>query len=328
MLVLGLDILGNPYQRLRDLSQGVKDLIYQPALGIIEGPDEFAEGISRGAQSLMGHVVGGTAESLNLISSAIGNTVACLTFDQDYKKKRRQRLEKQSSVPKTFLYAGQTFVIGVVLGISGVVVKPIAGAQQDGVEGFFRGLGRGIMGLITKPALGVIDSVAMACDGIRRTVDLGHDVIARSRVPRHVSPFLALRPYNSHEAAGMALLASLSHGRYMQTDWYFAHAPLSESDRPDMVLISDKHIFKLERCNMWGGWDISWKVAVTNLLNQPKLQDNSISLILRQDESHSQLSGSEHQIKSQDVNVLMFLVQCIEVLMTLHMADLPCPRAR
>lgn len=50
-----------------------------------------------------------------------------------------------------------------------------AGAQQDGVEGFFRGIGRGIMGLITKPALGVIDSVAMACDGVRRAVDLGHE---------------------------------------------------------------------------------------------------------------------------------------------------------
>lgn len=52
----------------------------------------------------------------------------------------------------------------------------VTGAQQDGVEGFFRGLGRGIMGLITKPTLGVIDSVAMACDSIRRAVDLGYDV--------------------------------------------------------------------------------------------------------------------------------------------------------
>ncbi|XP_068229043.1 intermembrane lipid transfer protein VPS13A-like [Palaemon carinicauda] len=328
VLVLGLDILGNPYQRLRDLSQGVKDLIYQPALGIIEGPDEFAEGIARGAQSLMGHVVGGTADSLNLISSAIGNTIVSLTFDQEYKKKRRQRLVIQTSVPKSLLYAGQTFVMGVVLGISGVVVKPVAGAQQDGVEGFFKGLGRGIMGLITKPALGVIDSVAMACDAIRRAVDLGHDVIVRSRVPRHVSPFIAMRPYNSHEAAGLALMASLSHGRYVQTDWYFAHAPLSESDRPDIILISDKHIFKLERCNMWGGWDISWKVAVRNLLHQPTLQGDCISLVLRQDESHSQLSGSEHQIKSQDTTALSFIVQCIEVLMTLHMVDFPCPRTQ
>ena len=54
--------------------------------GIIEGPDEFAEGVARGAQSLMGHVVGGTADSLNLISSAVGNTIAMLSFDQEYRK--------------------------------------------------------------------------------------------------------------------------------------------------------------------------------------------------------------------------------------------------
>ena len=54
----------------------------------------------------------------------------------------------------------------------------LVGAHQDGVEGFFRGVGRGIMGLITKPALGVIDSVAMACDAVRRAVDLGHEVSA------------------------------------------------------------------------------------------------------------------------------------------------------
>ncbi|XP_071548119.1 LOW QUALITY PROTEIN: intermembrane lipid transfer protein VPS13A-like [Panulirus ornatus] len=328
VLVLGLDILGNPYQRLRDLSQGVKDLIYQPALGIVEGPDEFAEGIARGAQSLMGHVVGGTANSLSLISSALGNTVALLSFDQEYRKKRERRLGMHTSFPRTFLRAGHTFVMGVVLGLSGVVVKPVAGAQQDGVEGFFRGLGRGIMGLITKPALGVIDSVAMACDGIRRAVDLGHDVIVRSRVPRHVSPYIAMHPYDSHEAAGMLLLASLSHGRYMQTDWYIAHAAVSESDRPDIILISDKHIFKLERCSMWGGWEISWRVAVRNLLHQPVLKDNSILLVLRQDESHSQLSGSKHQIKSNDNDVLLFLVRWIEVLTTLHMVDQPCPSTR
>lgn len=182
------------------------------------------------------------------------------------------------------------------------------------------------MGLITKPTLGVIDSVAMACDSIRRAVDLGYDIIVRSRVPRHVSPYVAMRPYNSHEAAGMALLASLNHGHYTQTDWYFAHAPLSESERPDIVLISDKHIFKLERCSMWGGWEVSWRVAVRNLLHQPTIKDNTILLVLRQDESHSQLSGSEHQIKSNDVNVLLFLVRCIEVLTTLHMVDQPCPR--
>lgn len=70
--------------------------------------------------------------------------------------------------------------------------------------------------------------------------DLFLQVITRSRVPRHVSPYIALHPYSSHEAAGMALLASLCHGHYMQTDLYIAHAALSEANRPDMILISDK----------------------------------------------------------------------------------------
>jgi vacuolar protein sorting-associated protein 13A/C len=44
----------------------------------------------------------------------------------------------------------------------------ISGAQQEGVEGFFKGVGKGLMGLMTKPAGGVLDCIAMALDGIRR----------------------------------------------------------------------------------------------------------------------------------------------------------------
>lgn len=43
-----------------------------------------------------------------------------------------------------------------------------SGGQLEGVEGFFRGIGKGLLGLITKPAGGVMDMVSMAFDGIRR----------------------------------------------------------------------------------------------------------------------------------------------------------------
>jgi vacuolar protein sorting-associated protein 13A/C len=36
------------------------------------------------------------------------------------------------------------------------------------VEGFFKGVGKGLMGLMTKPAGGVLDCIAMALDGIKR----------------------------------------------------------------------------------------------------------------------------------------------------------------
>jgi vacuolar protein sorting-associated protein 13A/C len=52
--------------------------------------------------------------------------------------------------------------------VNGCCNRYILGAQQDGVEGFFKGIGKGLMGLMTKPAGGVLDAIAMALDGIKR----------------------------------------------------------------------------------------------------------------------------------------------------------------
>lgn len=42
VLVLGLDIIGNPFGLVRDLSAGVEDLFYQPFQGLIQGPEVLA----------------------------------------------------------------------------------------------------------------------------------------------------------------------------------------------------------------------------------------------------------------------------------------------
>ena len=44
------------------------------------------------------------------------------------------------------------------------------GAHEDGVEGFFKGVGKGLLGLLTKPSGGIFDMVSMAFDGVRRFV--------------------------------------------------------------------------------------------------------------------------------------------------------------
>ena len=46
--------------------------------------------------------------------------------------------------------------------------------QEEGVEGFFKGVGKGIMGLLTKPAGGVFDMVSMAFDGVQRYYKFTH----------------------------------------------------------------------------------------------------------------------------------------------------------
>lgn len=59
VLVLGLDVIGNPFGLVVGFTKGVEDLFYEPFQGLIQGPGEFAEGLVLGVRSLFGHTVGG-----------------------------------------------------------------------------------------------------------------------------------------------------------------------------------------------------------------------------------------------------------------------------
>jgi len=58
VLVLGLDVLGNPFGLVQDLAGGAKNLFYEPIQGAIQGPEEFAEGLALGFRSLLSGTVG------------------------------------------------------------------------------------------------------------------------------------------------------------------------------------------------------------------------------------------------------------------------------
>ena len=57
---------------------------------------------------------------------------------------------------------------GFVDGITAVVKKPIQGAKQDGASGFFKGLGKGFIGLVTRPTGGIVDFTSTSFDLIKR----------------------------------------------------------------------------------------------------------------------------------------------------------------
>lgn len=84
VLVLGLDILGNPYGLVVGFTKGATDLFYEPfqgkysffifelkiyiffySKGAIQGPSEFAEGLKIGIHSLFSHTIGGAAGAVS-----------------------------------------------------------------------------------------------------------------------------------------------------------------------------------------------------------------------------------------------------------------------
>lgn len=53
-------------------------------------------------------------------------------------------------------------------GVGGVFTKPISGAKEEGVEGFFKGVGKGVVGLVTRPTAGVIDFASGSFNAVKR----------------------------------------------------------------------------------------------------------------------------------------------------------------
>ncbi|XP_010779857.1 vacuolar protein sorting-associated protein 13C-like [Notothenia coriiceps] len=69
VLVLGLDVLGNPFGLIRGLSEGVEAFFYEPFQGAVQGPEEFAEGFAIGVRTLLGNTVGGAAGMVSSFAS-------------------------------------------------------------------------------------------------------------------------------------------------------------------------------------------------------------------------------------------------------------------
>ncbi|XP_054272680.1 intermembrane lipid transfer protein VPS13A-like [Macrosteles quadrilineatus] len=329
VLVLQTDVLGNPYALVADFTEGLGDLFYEPPLGTLESPEEFGEGLAQAAQVMMGHTMGGSALTNTLITSSITHTV---NFDDDFKKKRRLCLQLSSELPDALILSSRTFEMGVALGLSGIIMKPSIidgnvfskqwqGSQQEGVESFFRGVGKGLMGLLTKPSGGVADCVAMANDGIKRASEMGEDIIFRTRLPRYANPYLGIKPFSLYEATGMQLLNTLSKGHYADTDIYWAHATLSLECK-STLLVTLQHVFLVEKCR---AWEIDWMVRVDDIMAVPTLQGGKLTFKVRQDESFNLLSGDERFVQSKETAVLQWLQNKVETVLILNMEDKPCP---
>lgn len=267
VLVLGLDVIGNPYGLVVGLTKGVEDLFYEPFQGAIQGPGEFAEGLFLGVRSLVGHTVGGAAGAVSRITGAMGHGLAALSFDKDYQKRRRDNINKPpANFQEGLARSGKGLVMGVVDGITGVFTKPIDGAREQGVKGFFKGLGRGAVGLVARPTAGVVDFASGSLDAVKRAADMSEEVTKR-RPARYMPLDAGIRPYSRLHAEGYKMLSELEKGKFVSTDTYEAHVWVIPAK--EVVMCTDKRILYIEKNNVFGGWQIMWTYIWTEIPEVP-----------------------------------------------------------
>lgn len=264
VLVLGLDVLGNPFGLFRDLSEGVEAFFYEPYQGAIQGPEEFVEGMALGVKALVGGAVGGLAGAASRITSAMAKGVAAITMDEEYQQKRREAMNKQpSGIREGLTRGGKGLVSGFVSGITGIVTKPIKGAQKEGAAGFFKGVGKGLVGAITRPTGGIIDMASSTFQGIKRATDTSDDVESL-RPPRFIHEDGVIRPYRMREGAGSQMLQKIENGRFAKCK-YFAHAMVNNTD---LLMIMKSGILFVTK-GTFGQLTCEWQYSFDEFTKEP-----------------------------------------------------------
>ncbi|XP_045665686.1 vacuolar protein sorting-associated protein 13C isoform X1 [Ursus americanus] len=279
VLVLGLDVLGNPFGLIRGLSEGVEALFYEPFQGAVQGPEEFAEGLVIGVRSLFGHTVGGAAGVVSRITGSVGKGLAAITMDKEYQQKRREEMGRQ---PKDFgdslARGGKGFLRGVVGGVTGIITKPVEGAKKEGAAGFFKGIGKGLVGAVARPTGGIIDMASSTFQGIQRAAESTEEV-SRLRPPRFIHEDGIIRPYERQESEGYDLFEN--HIKKLEGETYRYHCAISGSKKT-ILMVTNRRVLCISEVEILGHMSIDWQCPFEDFVFPPSVHGNLLKIPVKE----------------------------------------------
>uniref|UniRef100_A0A8C5V364 Vacuolar protein sorting 13 homolog C n=1 Tax=Microcebus murinus TaxID=30608 RepID=A0A8C5V364_MICMU len=279
VLVLGLDVLGNPFGLIRGLSEGVEALFYEPFQGAVQGPEEFAEGLVIGVRSLFGHTVGGAAGVVSRITGSVGKGLAAITMDKEYQQKRREELSRQ---PRDFgdslARGGKGFLQGVVGGVTGIITKPVEGAKKEGAAGFFKGIGKGLVGAVARPTGGIIDMASSTFQGIQRAAESIEEV-SSLRPPRPIHEDGIIRPYDRQEAEGYDLFEN--HIKKLEGETYQYHCAIPGSKRT-ILMVTNRRVLYVKEVEILGHMSVDWQCPFEDFICPPIVNENVLKISVKE----------------------------------------------
>lgn len=246
--VLGsADFLGNPVGFFNNISSGVMDIFYEPYQGYImnDRPQELGIGIAKGGLSFLKKSIFGFSDSFSKMTGSMAKGLSVAIQDTSFQERRRLQQRQRGKFGSVGVGAS-SFFNNVTSGLTGVALDPYSGGAKEGAFGFIKGVGKGIIGLPAKTAIGVLDLASNVSEGIRNSttlMDIGQ--IERVRLPRFVSSDKLIKPYNLRDSQGQYWLKTCNGGEYAK-DMYVGHVICETPAGYQIVIVSLQRILRMQ----------------------------------------------------------------------------------
>ncbi|KAJ4295319.1 Vacuolar protein sorting-associated protein 13 [Kalmusia sp. IMI 367209] len=255
------DFLGNPVGLFTNVSSGVADIFYEPYQGLVKSdrPEELGIGIAKGASSFVKKSVFGFSDSMAKFTGSMSKGLSAATLDKEFQDQRR--MSRSRNRPKHALYGitagGNAFASSLASGLGGLARHPIQGAEKEGALGFVKGVGKGLLGVPTKAAIGAFDLASNMAEGVRNTTTVfDQEGLDRVRLTRFIGQDGIVRSYSQREALGQFWLKTLDNGKYFNED-YIAHLEIQGKDM--LVMLTYNGILMVRTKALKTEWDVPLK---------------------------------------------------------------------
>uniref|UniRef100_A0A8C9YV97 Vacuolar protein sorting 13 homolog D n=1 Tax=Sander lucioperca TaxID=283035 RepID=A0A8C9YV97_SANLU len=224
--ILGsVDFLGNPMGLLNDVSEGVSELIKYGNL--------YAPACSAG-----GHSNRMICDFAGTLSDGLGKTM------DNRHQSEREYIRYHGATSGEHLVAGiHGLAHGIIGGMTSIITSTVEGVKTEGgVSGFFSGLGKGLVGTVTKPVAGALDFASETAQTVREMASLSNHRLSVQRVrkPRCCKGPQGLLPrHSATQADGQEQLFRLTDN--IHSEFFIAVEPIDSY----CVLISSKVVYFL-----------------------------------------------------------------------------------
>jgi hypothetical protein len=199
--------LGNPVGLVSGVGRDVFSLISAPGAGLSESPAEAGALLASSAVNLVQNTTVGVVDSASKILDSASKGIKAIHMVGERGGGRRPPVRQPPSQPAEGLAQGaRTFGTSVVESFRGVVTDPIQGARTGGALGALKGVGSGVLGVLTKPTAGALDGIVLLLQSVSAAANPLNAAALRGRLPRFMGPDGRLLPFSSREAEGAARL--------------------------------------------------------------------------------------------------------------------------
>ena len=151
-MIMNVDLIGSPLNLLDNISTGIIELIDEPRKGLIRGNSikDVGKGFKRGISSFISNTLGGGLKGVSKITGSLLTATKMMTNEDN------EEINPHNVVDG----AVEGFKRGMSdmkEGVTGLFEKPLQGAKDEGVIGFFKGVGNGIVSAVLCPVSAVLN---------------------------------------------------------------------------------------------------------------------------------------------------------------------------